>query len=215
MNKGKKTFFGSGASDIFFTGKTYTKPMNNFKKVKEYTAIFDNNIVTHRNFHKKKLNNETSTFEVENTKENKRMNKSIDCVTLKKTLNKNGINTFNIKTNDSSVISPLYDKEKMTFNTVYINTKSPEFEKVKKELLDKGLVLKEKKEFHGYKRNDILPAKTTYKDTNVYERKMPKSKSEINIIEAKHRYIITKNGFSDTNYKNITKDNTCYQTKRK
>ena len=111
MNKGKKTFFGSGASDIFFTGKTYTKPMNNFKKVKEYTAIFDNNIVTHRNFHKKKLNNETSTFEVENTKENKRMNKSIDCVTLKKTLNKNGINTFNIKTNDSSVISPLYDKE--------------------------------------------------------------------------------------------------------
>lgn len=216
MNRGKKTFFGSTASDIFFTGKTYNNTRNNFKRVKEFTATYDNSIVTHRNFHKANVINKTSTFEVESTNHNKRLNRSIDCVALKKTLNKNGINSFNIKTNDSSVISPLYDKEKMTFNTVYINTKSPEFEKVQKELLDKGIVLKEKTDSHGFKRNDILPAKITYRDVSTYERKMPKSKSAINIKEAKHRYIITKNGYCDTNYKNITKETTpCYQTKQK
>lgn len=209
MNKGKKTFYGSTSSDIFFLKPNQCPPVSKFpqfKKNPKFTVTINNEDTCHKNFNKKKIINQTSTFEIENTKTNKRLNHSIDFLDVKRTMNRNGINTFNVKMNDSGVIFPISEKDKMSFDTVYIEPQSCRIEKVKKELLDKGIILHEKKKFHGFKKNDIIPAKTTYCDVKNYARTIKRSKSDINCTSQRHKYIITKNGYGDTNYKNFTKE---------
>lgn len=211
MNRGKKTFYGSTSSDIFFLKPKECAPISKypqFKKNPKFTVTINNEDTCHKNFNKKKIINQTSTFEIENTNKNKRLNRSIDFLDVKKAMNRNGINTFNLKVHDNSVISPISGKDKISFDTVYMEPQSARIEKVKKELLDKGIILHEKNKYHGFKKNDIIPAKTTYCDVKNYDRVIKKSKSEINFASQRHKYIITKNGYCDTNYKNFTKETT-------
>lgn len=202
-NKGKRVYQGSSYSDIFFNKPEplYTKDQYNLKLplFKRQLSISNGkencNLNEHKSFSKAKLINNTSTFEIN-------PNKTCDIVDIKKTLNKNGINAFNIKNNCSSL-----SRNKIVFNTVYIDPKDQKFKTVKEELKSKGVEIKLANNNHSFTRHDnIVPANTTYIDVRNYSKVVPRSISQINMNNGR-KHIVTKNGFSDTKFKNFTKEN--------
>ena len=203
INKGKRVFTGSSNSDIFFSKPEpiYAKDQYNLKLplFKRQLSISNGkancNLNEHKSFSKAKLINNTSTFEIN-------PNKTCDIVDIKKTLSKNGINAFNIKNNCSSL-----SRNKIVFDTVYIDPKDQKFKTVKEELKSKGVEIKMATNNHSFTRHDnIVPAKTTYVDVRNYSKVVPRSISQINMNNGR-KHIITKNGFSDTKFKNFTKEN--------
>ena len=202
-NKGKRVYQGSSYSDIFFNKPEplYTKDQYNLKLplFKRQLSISNGkencNLNEHKSFSKAKLINNTSTFEIN-------PNKTCDIIDIKKTLNKNGINAFNIKNNCSSL-----SRNKIVFNTVYIDPKDQKFKTVKEELKSKGVEIKLANNIHSFTRHDnIVPANTTYIDVRNYSKVVPRSISQINMNNGR-KHIVTKNGFSDTKFKNFTKEN--------
>lgn len=203
-NKGIRVFIGSSSSDIFFTKPETSLSSSSHKQRQHVTNLSlpnkkDN--YSYKPFNKAKLINNISTFEIH-------PNQSCDFVEIKRTLNNNGLNMFNVK---NHMISSSLSKHKIIFDTTHIDIKDTKYKNVKEELKRKGIDINMKNNKHSFIRHgSIIPSDMSYINICNYVKRVPKSLSQVNInnnVRHGRKYMLTKDGFSDTTFKNFFKDN--------
>ena len=208
-NKGIRVFIGSSSSDIFFTKPEGTSSLHKHRQRVTNLSLpnrKDNN--KYKPFNKAKLINNISTFEIH-------PNQSCDFVEIKRTLNNNGLNMFNVK---NHMISSSLSKHKIVFDTTHVDSKDAKYKNVKEELKRKGIDINMKNNKHSFIRHgSIIPSDMSYINIYNYVKRVPKSLSQVNIninnnndnnnVRHGRKYMLTKDGFSDTTFKNFFKDN--------